>query len=555
MGIPFPIKIFNRMNNQENKVHLNVPQLLYGLLLPHTAACVWGRGTGKTEGPAAMFIKENVLEMPRANGMIIGPTYTHLLTNTLPPLFYSLEQKYGFKENIHYWVRRFPDEKLKIPKAHRYPRIPEHYIQWFNGSGTFLVSQDRPGTINGVSAQYDLTDEAKLMDYAQLTNDSGKALRGLEKIYGVSSRYLSKLYLTDRPEKKESEWIYDIAKRQNKSQLEKIFWLAIKLIEYQEKFRDCEFSTVQIKLMQEINRHKRLLNEMRKGSVYYSEASTIDNIDALGLNGILNLIKTSKDIFEVNTAILNKRILSVKNGYYGQLAEAKHSYVANNYSHVDSISYNSKAITKDCRWDNDVILNRPLRIALDYNNAINTIATAQPYDTVNEFRLLNVMYVLHPLLLDDAVDKWCTYYQYHQTHEVIYYYDNTAIGKRSDTDVTFADKVIRRLEHNKWTVYKRYVGQASEHHIRYELLNTLFKGGSNSLPVFKYNNDNCSEWAAVAMRTGIVQGAKIKKDKSSEKNAAIPANEATHLTEAVDTLIMSDLIDKFRLMSDYIPMS
>jgi hypothetical protein len=153
------------------KLHYNKPQLLVHLIMAQIIVCIWGRRTGKTEGPMADFTLNNIFSMPRSNGFLSGTTYEQLLTRTLPPLIAAWERR-GYYENVHFWVRKFPPADLKVPKAYRSPLKPDHYIQWYNGSGIYLVSQDRPGTINGVATQWGAADEAKFQNYDKLREEA-----------------------------------------------------------------------------------------------------------------------------------------------------------------------------------------------------------------------------------------------------------------------------------------------------------------------------------------------------------------------------------------------
>jgi hypothetical protein len=527
------------------KLHYNKPQLLVHLVMAQIIVCVWGRRTGKTEGPMADFTLNNVFSMPRSNGFLVGTTYEQLLTRTLPPLVAAWARR-GYHEGVHYWIRRFPPAQLKVPKAYRTPLKADHYIQWFNGSGIYLVSQDRPGTINGVSTQWGAGDEAKFLNVNKLREETLLTLSGNAEHFGHMSCYLSLMFCSDMPTTSRGTWLLDYEAMMDKESVQ-----AILLVQQLRHQLLAELEDDTLSQRKRAEREKRVveldgyLNELRKDLVYYSEATTLDNIHALGLAPIKQFKRTLNEMV-FNSSVLNKKVLKVENGFYSLLSEDAHAYDAINYDYLDKLKMDYSApLEADSRHDADVNRQEPLDVALDYNNAINSLVVGQEYG--QEYRCVNSLFVLgaEGLLLRDVVKKFCKYYKCHENKVVNYFFDHTAVARSASTNLSFADEVMQEFRAQGWIVVERNIGQSSSHHSRYLFWAMLFNGDSR-LPRWGYNRTRFAQ-AAVSMQQAPVKriGEFFKKDKGSERtNSGVPPEQATHLSEATDTLIWGRLRSK-----------
>jgi hypothetical protein len=535
-------------NPDLKKLHYNVPQLMFYMVMAQTSVNLWGRATGKSEGPMAMFTRHNVLSMPRSNGFLLGTTYEQLLTRTLPPLIAGLE-KLGFYQDVHFSIRKFlPDRTLH--KAYRYPQKADNYIHFFNGSGIYLVSQDRPGTINGVRTQWGAGDEARLLDYTRVQEEVMPTMAGHADLFGHLSSYLSLLYCSDMPRTSKARWLLDFEKEMDPKTIEAILILNIQVIKLQENLLNASASQVP-KLRRQIRELEQDINDLRKGTTYFSLASTLDNIHTLGMDVIKNLVRILTDI-EFSISVLNERILKVERNFYHMLNEQLHGYDMVNYDYVDGLDIDySNPPAKDCRWDADINLSQPLDIAMDYNNSINSIVTGQYYE--NELRFLSSQFVLHPQLLSDAVQQWHNYYCHHPVRVVNYYYDHTAKEKRANSNEGFCDQVTDQLEKLGWTVMRIDLGHTPAHKYRYELWGKLFTGRDPRLPRFRYNRTNCAAWQISCEQCSILQQhEETKKDKRPEKDPSFPQEEAPHLSDAGDTLMWGRIRDKVGRQTSFI---
>ena len=496
--------------------------------------CLWGRATGKTEGPMATFSIDNIHKMPRSNGFLLGTTYEQLLTRTLPPLIAAWENL-GFKQNKHFWIGKYAPEKFKLQKAYRHPISPDHYIHFYNGSGIYMVSQDRPGTINGVRTQWGAGDEAKLLDYQKVRDEALLTMAGQAEQFAHLSNYLSLLFCSDMPDTQKGQWLLDYKKQMDEATITAILQCQIEVMKLQEQMAKASDLT-KLRLTKRIKQFESDINELRKDTVYCSYASTLDNIHALGMGPIKQFKRTLNDL-TFKLSVLNQQILQVENGFYAGLDEDKHGYNAYAYDYIDSLGTESvlNGAQKNSRWDADVNPEAPLDISCDYNNILNSMVIGQAHGP--QYRILKNMYVERPKLLKHLAQDFCDYYRHHRCKHVNYYYDHTAIPRSASSDVSFADEWYSILEQNGWTVSRCYIGQASSHRSRYLLWEMLLNGDPR-LSKFYFNRSNCKELQYSMQQAKVKQKAgTFTKNKDSETDGKTPPIESTHLSEAADCLI------------------
>lgn len=518
--------------------HLNMPQLRAIAIDAPSQMHVWGRRTGKTEGPGGAFTARRVHDMPRSNGFLIGTTYEQLLTRTIPPLVAAWE-KLGYYQDVHYWIRKQPPAALRIPKAYRTPLKYENYIQWYNGSGMYLVSQDRPGSINGTASQWGYGDEAKFLNVDRLREEAMLTLSGLRDMFGDHPHYLATCFMSDMPTSNKGSWMFEYEPEMDTEACELVLQLVI------EEQRILALvptltSTQRRKAQRELKKLQAGIAELRKGLVHYSEASTLDNIHVLGLDAIKRFRRDLPNS-TFDSSVLNKRVVQVENGFYGSLSEDVHGYHDFDYSHIDQLDMSYvTSMEKDSRWDGDVDPRRPLDIGLDYNNIFNCLCVGQLHR--KQYRLVNSLFVDNPLLLDDVVRKFCKYYAPHKAKHVVFYFDHTAIARSSQSNESNADLVSRILMEHGWTVERVYLGQAWSHYTRFKVWSQMLRQSDQRLPIFGFNLTNARQWMVSAQGAQTKRvGNEWKKDKSGEQivngRPVMPPREATHLSEAADMLI------------------
>lgn len=536
--------------DQTKKVHYNVPQLLFYAVLARISVVFAGRATGKTEGPLALFTLHNNISMPRSLNGICTTTYEKMLTTVLPKLVLGWE-KLGYYEDIHFVIRKAPPKHFK--KAYKMPSKFDHYVGWFNGSGNPLLSLDRPALANGYDLDSLGNDECRFFKENRI-KDVLLTLRGNAEHFGKMSCHKSVLFCTDLPQDATGRWLFEYEKEMNREVVELALKVQATISKLYETYMSCTDEKKKNKIGKEIDEFQNYLNELRKDLVYVGYASTLDNVHALGLDTIKQFKRQLTD-FEFAVSVLNRRIESIENGFYGLLDDEKHGYDAGNFEYMDGLQLDFKStVEKNCLWDSDLSAAYPLQIALDYNAAINTMTIGQEKET--DFEVQNYLYVLgkENMRLGDLLDKFDRYYAPHKhlNNTVIYYYDHTATGTNAASDIRFCDIVIDGLRSKGWNVIDKYIGQAPSHHSQYLLWSKMLKGDPD-LPNFRYNRTNCADLKIAMSNTPVKQTEKgFKKDKSSERDPNVPPEHATHGTEAAGTLIYGSQRPKLSSKPEFI---
>jgi hypothetical protein len=524
-------------NNPTKEIHYNEPQLRTRLIAAQENYFIWGRGTGKSTGALAPFSLRNILSMPKSNGILLGATYEQILIRTLPPLLAGWEME-GYKEGVHFFVGKFAPSRWKWEKAYVHPLKAQYYIHFYNGSGIYLISQDRAGSANGLSADWLVGDEAKLLKYDRLSEETIPTLRGNNLYFGNLYNHLSTMFTTDMPKNPSGQWILEKEQLVDREHIDQILKFAIYVEELKYKLLTENRPTVRKRIQKEINKINLHLNEARKGTVYVDYASALDNVDVLGLKYLKNQKRILSDL-DYRTSILNMPITQADTKFYAHFDDEYHTYTAPNYGHIDTLKLDYRNIKKDCRWDSDLDKHKALDVSLDYNAAINSLVCGQE-DNPYLYKILSSFYVKHPDRVKELIVKFCDYYAYHKRKEVNYYYDHTAVATNAISDISVSDVVTATFIELGWKVNRIYIGQASSHYSRFIFFGSLFKEDNPKLPRITINATNADSYIVSLNNAGTRKDkGDIKKDKRPELNINIAQEKTTHLSEAGDCLLYS----------------
>ena len=94
-------------------------------------------------------------------------------------------------------------------------------------------------------------------------------------------------------------------------------------------------------------------------------------------------------------------------------------------------------------------------------------------------------------------------------------------------------------------------GAAATHFDKYLLVNAMLKGHA-SLPVIQINEGNNLDLIVSLERAEAKEGTTgVEKNKSSERNASILQETATHLSDAFDIPLITMFNDKFKGRSSF----
>lgn len=540
----------------EQKIWLNKPQKLSRLIMAPNEYGVWGRATGKTDEPIANRSSHGANQMPRGTTGIIAQTYMQLLDRTLPPLFKAWE-RFGYRRNVHYWVRERPKAKLKIDDPIYKALDPSHYIYWYNGHVFYLISQDRQGLANAKSLDAVVADEVKFLNFDQYQDEVVPANRGNDNLFGHMWEHHMVTMYTDMPTQQKARWILEKAQQVNMETVGTVINLQI---EYYKLLQEYEHPRTtgprRTYLHRKLTNYYIALNELkmgeetedgdREGLVWYSEASTLENIQILGERKFNQWIRELKEqVFD--TSIMNLKNLMVDDGFFHLLDTQYHCYQSYDYNYIDTLGlYLPEGVVKDCRKDGDLIKNKPLDIALDYNDAIKSLVVGQ--DSAKHYRILKSMFVLRKdsKVLDDLIQDFCKYYEGHGCKEVHFYYDNTAVGGNAAKLESFADDVTAKLRANKWTVHRHHIGLQPKQHVRYRLWEIVLAEKDRRFKPVRFNHDNAEQLVSSMQLTGVIQtGEFFAKDKRPERQKKVAPEDAPHLGDAFETLYIGRFKEEY----------
>jgi hypothetical protein len=521
-----------KIQKHYNKVQLE--SLLVGAPYEDVVA---GRGMGKTTRILAPAITGRFLNtMPRSSGVILAATYTQAFTRTLPELIKGL-QELGYEYGNHFLIGTTPTEEWKRKWKWKGPFAPpltyKYFFSWYNGAGAHVISQERAGSTNGLSIDWIAGDEKKLLNEEKIRTETMPANRGIIKEFVGNPYHHGWIFTTDMPVGSSGRWILDQAKKCDTKKVAEV--LKLQAIIYQLK-NGISKKTNQ-KGKREIEKQIAILQEeilnLRKNLYYYHEGSTISNIHALGADYILQQLRDTTQ-FQFDTQILNLKTTVSETLFYPDFDCDVHGYIAESSDYFDSLYIDPLNPVFDCRKDKLWDTNKPIHIANDYNKSIYTMIVAQVY--ADEIRIDNAMHVLYPLKIKDLIASFANYYRYTKNKHVYYWFDHTAVGEQRET--TLSEDVVRVLSQHGFIVHKMYIGRSSSHKDRYEYTGSLFKNDGKYKRKVRVNLDNCTN-LVISIETAATKQGKdgYQKDKDNELDPKFPQQEATHYSEAFDTLI------------------
>lgn len=234
--------------------------------------------------------------------------------------------------------------------------------------------------------------------------------------------------------------------------------------------------------------------------------------------------------------VLGKRIRNVGDLFYPNLRDQHFYDFSDNEDFLDSFEYDLTKIKEftdnpDSRMDIDINSERPLDLSFDFGTFSCVWVGQQRGDYYN---LVNSFFVKSPDTVNELVDKFCKYYQYHRNKVVMVYGDKG--GKRRDErsyENTF-QMIQKRFRENGWRMIKKKTADIA-HWDRHIFINEVFEENPlNRQPKIRINRQKNKDGIISLQSAGMTQDR--QKDKSSERKA-IAQEHATHFSDAFDYLI------------------
>lgn len=520
------------------KIHYNPPQLRSMLIGAPNEVLVAGRGTGKTEGVGAVKTSNCYFKtMPRGTGVFLSATFNQSLTRTLPGLVAGWE-KIGYKLGYHYLVGEKPKDKFikrwKWEGPFRPPFEYKYFVAWFNSAGAHIVSQDVKGSANGITIDWIYGDEAKYLNVEKYQTELSPANRGIVPDFAGNPYHHGVTFTTDMPVGSSGRWILDYFDKMDVARINRIYEIQVAKWKLQQYYKHAHTTQLKSELLKQFQVIEDELTDLRKDLLFYHEASTLENIHALGIEYIKQQLRESTQ-FQFDTQILNIRPLKIEDGFYPDFDEEIHGYYANNNEYLHKIDFDLSVIKSiNCLRDTDLNLYDELHIALDYNRRIHPLVVGQLHG--NDLRIVKGLHSLYPKKLKDVLKDFVNYYKPHKTKVVQYWYDHTATGEQHED--TIKDEVVDYLTDAGWIVIPNYIGQAPGHEDKYRMFGHLLQDDGEYPFTLSINRENCDKLILSIYQAPAEQKKDgFGKDKSSERDPAFPADESTHYSDAFDTLV------------------
>lgn len=514
------------------KIYLNRAQQEALLVGANTEVDIWGRRTGKSHGIISQRVIRNVQMMPGSTGAFVSSTFKQAHTRTIPAMLLGLSDM-GYRRDVHFVIGKRPPKKLGFLRPVVEPNNYDDVISWYCGSIQVIISQDVRLSSNSMTLDYVIGDEAKGLNFDKLKEETFPANGGTKRYFGNCPWHHGYVFVSDMPVTKSGKWLLNYREKMDPELIETIKEL---IAEWHRLQALPESDYKQRKTRQT----EKLIAQLRSIAVYYSECSTFENIDIVGLSYIRQMKRDLPPLI-FQTSIMSKRIERLKDGFYPNFNEKIHTYIANNNKPlIDNLYDFDSPQDYGCLLDADVDLKAPIAGAFDYNANINWLVVGQRDGA--KIRVLKSFYVKYTRKLRELVDDFCHYYRHHQTKEFIYYYDNTALGSNyavSNND-DFAAVICDQLFKNGWRVTRIHIGNPMKHHEKYNILNDCFTGAKHLLPVLNKENNEALIVSISLAEVGITSRG-FQKYKGGEKlieSEDDPLEYRTDGSDAFDTLVL-----------------
>lgn len=544
-------------------VNLNNPQLISVLNNAKSEVDIHGRGTGKSY-IIGWELNNIVRNMPRSVSAITGRTFGQIYTRTLPSSLKFLE-RIGYEKDKDYVIGRRPP-KTFLTSYEKVSKF-DNFISFSNGTGFLMLSQEREGSARGPNLDREIVDEALTIIKDRYDQEVSPANRGNAEYFGrISPKPIPQhhgfRYVSSMPYSQDQKWLLDFGKYYEEEAGIRIFEIWNRIVKMQLQLIEAHIDNntpLFRNLWNEIVRLKKQITPfVSKDGNLFTLANAFDNIKNLGFSYILREYH-KQTMLTFMVEILNWIIDKVEDCYY-QLDPHKHQYYdATNDSFLRDYAENNnwdmdRLSTPDSRFDLDCDPGKPLEVVPDWGSKISLFSIAQernfnfvtrivePVDcTINEF-------FVKPddssgVMIDELVDNFCNYYQFHTRKVVVYYRDRYGDSRQPNakSSKTYNQQAIERFERNRWEVIQKvHRGQEPPQHDKYLLWMNILKGSDPRFPRVIFNAQKCKYTLISMNNTKLIESAgKFEKDKRSERNRYVLPEEATHYGDAVDKRIWS----------------
>ena len=488
---------------------------------------VAGRGTGKGLVQASVLLNV-VQQMPGCTVAMVAPSVVRALTNTLPSTSMHWEN-WGYKRDVHWCIGHRPPKALGWGRPLIEPYSYDNIISFYNGSICQIISQDRKGTSNSKSFDFISIDEGKFIKFDQLKDETFLANRGQQREFGHCPLHHGMLVTSDMPLTKAGSWFLNYEKEMDRDLIRVIVSLKSEREGIAHRMRMEEEAPEYLK--KKLKSLDCQLAVLRKNALYYGVYSTLTNLEVLG-ESYIRQMKRDLPPLVFYTSVLCIPVRQLRDGFYSSMQE-RHLYTAADYNYLDNLEYDFGKAAKQAKSmevDADLIPDKPLCIAFDFNRNINWLVVGQVDEDRGRMNTVKAFFVKYERKLIELCQDFANYYRTRKNREVIFYYDSTALGSNyAVNDRDFRRVIEETLRSNGWVVKAVYVGNPMNHAEKHLLINQGFQGQGRLTPYI--NQDNCEHLLVSLQTAGVYNG---KKDKRGEKLAETEEDRLESRTDGSD---------------------
>ncbi|MBS5624642.1 hypothetical protein [Butyricimonas virosa] len=511
-----------------NQNYLSVVQILMKLADPTFLFGEVGRGSGKTTHMLSPRVDRVQNDMPGAVLVLGASTYKSIFDNILAGLIGYFQENYI--RGIYYEVGKEPPRHFK--PCTTFIDDWRHTVSFHTGTVIQFVSCDRPESMLGKNAAHLFIDEMLRIPEDKFTERIIPALRADRSKFGHSHYFMGITGFSSTPNfETDEDWWTKYEKDVDWDLIaciqEMAYELDIRLAELEIAKK--EFNEDAIKqLTRFVERWGSRINSFRKGETYYLRASSFSNLKILGIDYIINQVKSIKDEDKLNTSIFSVRKQKVKDMFFGKFGKEHvfdDSYV---YNLIDTFSADMQLeeSSRNLKYCNS---NMPLYAGFDPGPFMSIVFGQRQHGRPSTFRAIKNFWVIHPEQHEELAEKIDTFFKYHRRKEIFLHYDRAA--NQNDphyrkyyplaTDLNDTDAILlqKALVKRGWSVKLMSLNQSTiYHHQHYRLLNILFSKPDGRRDNILIDRNECDALISSINHSPIKRtDGRVQLDKSSEK--------------------------------------
>jgi hypothetical protein len=511
--------------------------------------------------------------MPGAVIAVTGVTYGQLLTRTLPSTLKMLS-KMGYERNVNYVIGKKPLSWYK--DSYEIISKFDNVISFSNGTKYALVSQTEKGSGRGANTDYEIVDEAALIDKEQYDSEVSPTNRGNKEYFGHLPIHHGYKFSSSMPATKKGRFLLDYAKYYEDEKGIPIFDIWNRIVKLQLELLTLTDPKQFAELWNEIARiRKKITPFISKDGVLFTLANVFDNIQNVGLSYLKREQKKLPPLIFL-VEMMNYFFDKVEDCFYSINEEKQLYYTGLNDKKLielaQNTNYDIEALSiKTSQYDEDCNPSLPLEIFPDWQGSIALLCVCQErnFDYVQNImtqrkchNFINEFFVKPDensnILIKELCEQFTDYYKYHHKKELHYYRDRYGDSRNPNivNSKSFNEQAIEYLKKKGWDVFEHsHKGMEPPMSDKYLLWGILLKEQDTNLPLIRFNASKC-KYTLISMNNAMLKDAdgKLTKDKSSErKTSGVLPEEATHFSDAADKIVWTKFGSIIKKTSSFIP--